>query len=302
MYTALITGISGFIGQSLEEYLLSKGVAVFGFDLYGAQKKHVFHGGITDRKSLLRALEKSQPDVIFHLAGILKSAQMEDFYNVHVIGTAVLLDAVIEMGLRPHVLIASSSAVYGVGVGKKPITESFTPRPLTHYAVSKLAQETVALRYCAAYDLPVTCVRTFNLLGPGLSPNMAPSAFAKQIAQAEMKHKPKTIHTGDLSAQRDYVDVRDAVHAYDLIARDGIPGQIYNVCSEQAISVEACLQILMKQAMVKVEQVFDPGREQKHDVPIQVGSAKKIQHDLGWQAKIPVEQSLIDLLNDWRKK
>jgi GDP-4-dehydro-6-deoxy-D-mannose reductase len=302
MISALITGISGFIGCSLHRYLLSRQIRVYGYDVYPAGHAGVFQGNISDRGSLLSALRQSKPNIVFHLAGILKSADITRYYNVHVAGTAVLLDAVLEAGLRPHVMIASSSAVYGAAIGKRPITESFTPHPVTHYAASKLAQEIVALRYHASCGLPVTCIRTFNLLGPGLSPDMAPSAFAKQIAQAELKHKPNTIYTGDLSARRDYVDVRDAVRAYYLIARHGRPGQIYNVCSERAISVEECLRILMGRAKVQVEVAYDPLLEQKHDVPIQVGSAKKIRRELGWRAKTPIRQSLSDLLQDWRDK
>lgn len=302
MTTALITGASGFIGQLLRQHLRSKNILTFGLDVHGADGERIFSGNITDRKCVIRVLEKAQPDIVFHLAGILKAPEMAAFYNVHVLGTATLFDAILEIGLKPRILIASSSAVYGKGVGVKPIAESFIPRPLTHYAVSKLAQEQVALRYWHAYQLPVMVARTFNLLGPGLSTHMAPSAFAKQIAQAEMKHKPRVIHTGDLSARRDYLDARDAVRAYDMIARQGTPSQIYNVCSGSAISMEECLQTLMTHAKVKVERIFDPQRSQTHDVPVQVGSATKIERELGWQARIPVERSLLDLLKYWRKK
>ncbi len=302
MKRVFITGFSGFIGQSLRKYLTSKGALVFGFDRRANEEERVFGGDLTDPQSLLRALEKAQPDIIFHLAGILKAPEMATFYNVHVLGTATLFDAILEIGLKPRILIASSGAVYGKGAGAKPIAETFSPRPLTHYAVSKLAQEQVALRYRHAYQLPVMIARTFNLLGAGLSPQLAPSAFAKQIAQAEIKHKPKVIHTGDLSALRDYVDVRDAVRAYDMIARRGTPGQIYNVCSGKAVSMEECLRILSSRARVEIERVFDPQRRQNHDVPIQVGDPQKMERELGWRAQIPIERSLLDLLNDWRKK
>lgn len=302
MTTAFITGASGFLGRLLRQYLESKNVLTFGFDRHGAEEERVFAGDITHRRSVTRALEKSQPDLVFHLAGILKSPEMEAFYNVHVLGTATLFDAILETGLKPRVVVASSSAVYGAGIGGKPISESFAPRPATHYAASKLAQEMVAFRYYHSSGLAVTCARSFNLLGPGLSTHMAPSAFARQIALAERKHTPKIIRTGDLSARRDYVDARDAVRAYDMIARRGTPGQIYNVCSGAAISMEECLRILTSRAKVKVERAFDPERAQQHDVPIQVGSAKKIERELGWRARIPIERSLLDLLNDWREK
>jgi GDP-4-dehydro-6-deoxy-D-mannose reductase len=236
------------------------------------------------------------------LAGILKSQKPDNLYSVNVLRTMALFEEIMVSGLRPRVVVASSSAVYGAGMGAKPITELFQPQPVTHYAASKLAQEMVALRYFTAFGLPVICVRTFNLLGPGLSSDMAPSAFAKQIAQAEKIGKPAKIFTGDLSAQRDYVDVRDAVRAYALIAEHGKAGQIYNVCSGRAISMAEILQILLDQSKVPIEAVLDPIRKQKHDVPVQTGSAKKIQQLTGWKPEIGIKQSLIDLLNDWREK
>jgi len=302
MQRVLITGISGFVGSCLRTALLPS-AEVTGFDAANRFRDgSVFIGEITDGAALLDVLRRVQPDVIFHLAGILKSAQSADFYSVHALGTAALLDAVIESGLRPRVVVASSSAVYGAGVGAKPISESFKPRPLTHYAASKIAQETIALRYFEAFNLPVICARTFNLLGPGLSPGMAPSAFAKQIAQAEKIGKPAQIAVGDLSARRDYVDVRDAVRAYALLSESGKAGQVYNVCSGQATPTAEILQILLDQAKVPIEAVLDSARVQKQDVPVQIGSAKKIRQLTGWKPEIGIKQSLTDLLNDWREK
>jgi GDP-4-dehydro-6-deoxy-D-mannose reductase len=301
---AFVTGASGFVGSYLMDHLLLSGWDVAGHDQRAPSRSNIafYEGDILRGDGLVRALRDFQPEAIFHLAGLLKSEKPVTFYNVHVLGTVTLFESIAETGLHPRVVVASSSAVYGAGFGKRPITESFRPRPATHYAVSKLAQEMVAMRYFRSIGLPVMCVRTFNLLGPGLSPDMAPSAFARQIARAERIGKPATISTGDLSAQRDYVDVRDAVRAYSLIAERGSPGAIYNVCSGRAISIRAGLRILLDQAEVPIEAVLDPARVQKNDIPIQIGSAKKLHESTGWKAKISVMQSLIDLLNDWREK
>lgn len=302
MSRCLITGASGFVGLFLSETLRSPQMEVYGFDLkHQQQVKQAFTGEITNRADVLSVLRQAQPDTIFHLAGILKSQNAEDLYNVNVLGTVALFEAIMESGLRPRVIVAGSSAVYGTG-GDTPISEASPVHPITHYAASKLSQEIVALRYHKAFDLPVICVRTFNLLGPGLSPDMAPSAFAMQIAQAEKTGGPAKIFTGDLSAQRDYVDVRDAVRAYTLIAEHGEAGQIYNVCSGQAISMSEILQILLDQAQVQMEAVLDPDRVQKQDVPVQIGSAMKIQQLTGWKAEINITKSLADLLNGWREK
>ena len=299
---AFITGISGFVGHHLARQLSEKGWKVAGYSLRPPQLECEFYSGnLSDGPTLKKALEDFAPDALFHLAGVLKSVSYEDFYNIHVSGTISLLDAVIATRLSPRVIVASSSAVYGPGSGRKPITEGFALKPQTHYALSKAAEEMVALRYSQVYALPVICVRTFNLLGPGLSSEMACSSFARQIAFAEKKGEPAVISTGDLSAQRDFVDVRDAVYAYALIAERGEPGEVYNVCSGRAIAISECLDILLKQARVPVEAVLDSARVQKNDVPVQIGSARKLNEIGGWKPRISSKQSLIDLLNYWRE-
>ncbi|GAB4503729.1 MAG: hypothetical protein Fur0043_07210 [Anaerolineales bacterium] len=232
----------------------------------------------------------------------MKSDDLGSYYRTHVFGTIALLEALLKTGLRPRVVIFSSSAVYGSGRGRRPITEAFRPRPITHYAVSKLAQEFAAFRYHTAFGLPVLCVRTFNLLGPGLSPVMACSDFARQIAQAEKRGRPATISTGNLDARRDFVDVRDAVRAYALLAEKGRPGQVYNVASGRAVSIRECLDLLREQTRVPIETVVDPARVQQNDIPVQVGSAERLRRLTGWKPEISVEQSLVDLLEDWRQK
>lgn len=299
---ALITGISGFVGTHLASRLLEKGWQVAGYDLHPPSVKCDFYSGdLSDKAALKNVLEKSKPDLVFHLAGILKSDIYEELYKVHVFGTISLLDAIVNSGLSPTVVIASSSAVYGSG-GRKPITERTELKPQTHYALSKAAQEMVAMRYFQVHGLNTICVRTFNLLGPGLSVEMACSAFAKQIALAEKPGKPSIISTGSLDAKRDFVDVRDAVRAYELIARKGKTGEVYNVCSGSAVSIGECLSILLKQAEVPIETVLDPAKVQRNDVPIQIGSAKKLRDAAKWSPRIGLKKSLEDLLNDWRER
>ncbi len=301
MTKGFITGISGFVGGHLTQELERLGWEISGLDVHApATMKTFYQADIGDRDVLRKALRERKPEVIFHLAGAVKSTNPEEFYRTYVLGTVVLLNAVLESGSRPVVLIAGSSAVYGPGYGQKPITEQYKPRPMTHYAASKLAQESVALRYYNADHLPVVCVRTFNLLGPGLSPELACSAFAKQIAEAELSGQPSTVLTGDLSAQRDFVDVRDAVRAYVHLVEKAQSGQVYNVASGRAVSIRECLDFLRKQSKVPIDTRLDPARVQKNDVPIQIGSIGRIAAQTGWKPEISIERSLLDLLNDWR--
>lgn len=300
MKRALITGISGFVGRHLREELLREGWDVFGFDIR-AEDDNVFIGDLSDRALLSQVMLDCQPDAVFHLAGIIKSTDPQAYYTSNLFGTLNLLDALMQMEKRPKVVLASSSAVYGLTKSARPITERSPLRPVTEYAVSKIAQETAALRYHYAFGLDVVIVRMFNLLGPGQSPDLACSAFARQIALAEISEQNEII-TGNLDAKRDFVDVRDAARAFALLAEKGEAGQTYNVCSGSVVSIQQCLSEMMLKSKKQLSTRADPARVQKNDVPVQVGSFQKLHKVAGWNPRIPLYESLADLLNDWRER
>lgn len=300
MKRALITGISGFVGRLLREELLREGWDVFGFDIRAAGE-NVFVGDLSDRALLSQVMLDCKPDVVFHLAGIIKSQDPQTYYTSNLFGTLNLLDAVLQMEKRPKVVLASSSAVYGLTKSARPITELSPLRPVTEYAVSKVAQETAALRYHYAFGLDVVIVRMFNLLGPGQSPDLACSAFARQVALAEVTEQSEIV-TGNLDAKRDFVDVRDAVRAFTLLAEKGDVGQAYNVCSGNAVAIQECLQEMMSQSQKQLSARVDVARIQKNDVPVQVGSFQKLHKAAGWNPRISLKESLADLLNDWRER
>ena len=149
--------------------------------------------------------------------------------------------------------------------------------------------------------MDVVIVRMFNLLGPGQSPDLACSAFARQIALAEISEQNEIV-TGNLDAKRDFVDVRDAARAFALLAEKGEAGQTYNVCSGNAVAIQKCLSEMMLRSKKQVSARVDPARVQKNDVPVQVGSFQKVQKAAGWNPRIPLHESLADLLNDWRER
>lgn len=300
MKRALITGISGFVGRHLREELIREDWDVFGFDIRAAGE-NVFIGDLSDRVLLSQVMLDCQPDAVFHLAGIIKSTDPQAYYTSNLFGTLNLLDGVMQMKKRPKVVLASSSAVYGLTKSARPITERSPLRPVTEYAVSKIAQETATLRYHYTFGLDVVIVRMFNLLGPGQSPDLACSAFARQIALAELSEQNEII-TGNLDAKRDFVDVRDAVRAFALLAEKGEAGEIYNVCSGRAVAIQGCLQEMMSQSQKQLSAKVDAARVQKNDVPVQVGSFQKLHKVTGWNPRISLKQSLSDLLNDWRER
>ncbi len=309
MTRILITGATGFVGSHLVDCLVQNEYELFGVNrtipqLAPGSKPNLtwYSCDICDQKTLEQIIDLVNPDVIFHLAGVLKSSDAQAFYRVNVQGTVALLEAVIALGLAPKILVANSSAVYGLGTSTKPILEQFDLEPLTHYAVSKAAQEMVTRRYFLTYGLPIICVRTFNLIGPGQSAEFACSAFARQIALAELKQEPVTIATGNLTAFRDFVDVRDAVQAYVLLFKLGQAGQVYNVCCEKAVSIQHCLEILLEMTRIPFTTIVDPTLVQSNDVSYQLGSAAKLYNLTGWKPNITLQQSLAGLLDYWRKK
>jgi GDP-4-dehydro-6-deoxy-D-mannose reductase len=298
----LITGVNGFVGTHLARHLHALGADVFGFDLRSrGADPNFFQGELTDHNALAQALQAARPDIIFHLAGVIKSPHAHVLYQANLLATVALLDTVMESQYRPKIIMAGSSAVYGQKAGAKPMSERMRLHPVTHYAVSKAAQEVAALRYHESFRLPVIVLRMFNLLGPGQPPDLACSAFARQIALAEISGESEIV-TGNLEARRDFLDVRDAVRAFGLAAQKGKPGQIYNVCSGRAVMIRKCLAEMVALSSRSLTIRLDADRFQKNDVPVQVGTAHKLKTAVGWHPQIPLKQSLIDLLNDWRQR
>lgn len=304
----LITGMTGGIGKHLAEYLLWHGIQV-----HSLQRKwpdnsapsiidtqHIHIGNILDSQSLIAVLNKVRPTHIYHLAGCIDRDVIEGGlnYETNVTGTVKLLNAIRTVGLTPKVLITSSSAVYG-GSSHLPIREDAEFRPLTHYAVSKVSQEMVALQYHLTYGLPIVRVRTFNVIGPNLAPSLLCSALAQQIALAE-KMGETAIQIGNLRPQRDYTDVRDVIQAYHLLMESGQPGEAYNVCSMITHSVKECLDVLVSKSKVPISVKIDKARYRDSEIEIQVGDATKTSRLTGWKPTISFEQSLGDLLNSWR--
>ena len=305
-HVALVTGATGFCGGNLVTQLLASGYDVVGFDRESRPRADLtaYVGDITDNARLRAILGKVQPDVIFHLAALTNPRlEYQELHRVNALGTLSLLDAVHQVCPKVLVLITSSSAVYGlVEQADLPIRETQPFRPLNAYAVSKIAQEMVAYTYYARYGLNVIRTRAFNLVGPGQPPSLVCSAFAKQIAEIEAGQAEPVLRVGNLTPQRDFVDVRDGARAYRLIAQHGQPGEVYNVCSEQPVSIQTCLDELLRLTRIPIRVEQDPDRMRPSDIPVSVGDGSLLRRQTGWCPAIPLEQSLADLLDDWRRR
>jgi GDP-4-dehydro-6-deoxy-D-mannose reductase len=216
-------------------------------------------------------------------------------------GETNLFEAVRALGLDPVIQLACSSEQYGLVLPDEvPIKETNPLRPLSPYAVSKVAQDLLGYQYWMSWK--VDCVRTrgFNHEGPRRGPVFVASDFAKQIADIERGLKPPVIHVGNLEARRDFTDVRDMVKAYWLALEKGEPGEVYNLCSGKAYAIREVLDLLLGMTKCKIEVRQDPKRLRPSDVQVLLGDGSKFQRATGWAPRIPFERTLADTLDHWR--
>jgi GDP-4-dehydro-6-deoxy-D-mannose reductase len=175
-------------------------------------------------------------------------------------------------------------------------------RPSNPYAVSKVSQDFLGLQYHLAYGVSVVRVRPFNHTGPGQAPRFVVPAFASQIARIEAGLQEPVMKVGNLAASRDFTDVRDIVRAYHLAVTQAEPGEVYNLASGRAQSVQSLLETLLSYSQVEIRVERDPSRYRPVDVPVAYGSAGKFRQQTGWEPQIPFEQTLRDVLDHWRRE
>jgi len=313
--TVLVTGIAGFVGSHFAELALRQGARVVGSRLPGSGTDaiaHIAHDlqlvdvDLREAVAVRRLVERARPDWIIHLAaqsfvGTSWEAPAETLSN-NVLSQLNLLEAVREAGVRPRVLVIGSSDEYGdVEDGERGIDEDAPLRPLSPYAVSKVAQDLMGYQYWRSYGLPVVRARAFNHEGPRRGEAFVTSSFARQIAEIEAGLKDPVIRVGNLKARRDFSDVRDIVRGYWLLLQHGRPGDVYNLCSGRAWSIQAILDFLLAEARAgEIEVREDASLMRPSDVPTLVGDPRKILRAVGWRAEIPFEQTLRDMLAYWR--
>ncbi len=313
----LITGITGFVGSHLAEYALGRGVDVFGSMRWRSKTEHI--EGLRDRVTLIESdlrdllsvrtvLEQSRPDFIIHLAAqsfVAASWQTPvETFHTNVVSQLNLFEVMRQLGSSARFLVIGSSEEYGlVEPQELPIRETNPLRPLSPYAVSKVAQDLMGWQYFRSYGMHIVRARAFNHSGPRRGETFATSNFAKQIAEMEAGLREPVVHVGDLKPTRDFSDVRDIVHGYWLLLERGTPGEVYNLCSGVDWSIERVLNFLIGQSTLPhIEIRQDPARLRPSDVQVLRGSRQKIESALGWRTTIPLEQTLTDLLDYWRRR
>jgi len=310
---ALITGISGFVGSYLAEYLLDSGEWEVAGTVYGpydniadqCDRLELYPAELSRLDVVTFILERAQPDAIFHLAAQpLVSASRRDPWGT--IETNVrmqlnILEGVARVNPVCRVLAVGSSEQYGLVTERDlPISEDTPFRPLSPYAVSKVGQDLLALQYYLTHGLHVVRVRPFNHIGPRQRLGFVAPDFASQIAAIERGLREPVMEVGNLEAERDFSDVRDVVRAYATLITSGTAGQVYNIGSGESHAVQEILDILLSMSQVSVAVRQDPARMRPSEVPRIVCDCTRIREEIGWQTTISFKDSLRDVLDYWR--
>jgi GDP-4-dehydro-6-deoxy-D-mannose reductase len=313
----LITGITGFVGSHMAEYALARGAEVFGSTRWRSRTENIEHlrskirlieCDLRDLASVRGLLETVEPTHVIHLAAqsfVGASWQTPaETLSTNILSQVNLLEGIRRLTIAPRVLVVGSSEEYGlVEPGELPIRETNPLRPLSPYAVSKVAQDMMGYQYFKSYGLPIVRTRAFNHEGPRRGEVFVTSNFAKQIAEIEAGLREPLILVGDLKPRRDFSDVRDIVHGYWLLLERGEPGEVYNLCSGRSWAIQQVLDILVDQSRVKgIAVETDPARLRPSDVMVLEGDPSKMRKATGWQVEIPFERTLKDLLAYWRQR
>ena len=313
----LITGITGFVGSHLAEYALDKeGVEVFGSVRWRSRMDNVEE--IEDRVRLLdcdlrdhvavrQTLDEVRPDYIFHLAAqsfvpTSWKAPAETL-TTNILSELNLLESIRELKLDTRIQVAGSSEEYGmVYEHEAPIKEDNPLRPLSPYAVSKVAQDYLAYQYTQSYDIFTVRTRAFNHTGPRRGQVFVTSNFSRQVALIEKGKKEPVIEVGNLEARRDFSDVRDIVRGYWLSLEKGEKGEVYNIGSGKAITIQELLDLILSMSDVKIEVRQMPERMRPSDVELLLCDYGKFNAATGWKPEIPFEKTVKDLLDYWRER
>jgi GDP-4-dehydro-6-deoxy-D-mannose reductase len=312
----LITGVNGFVGR----HVVAAWAAAAGVELFGLSgvpledcaflrpyPLRLAYIDLRDPQAVAEVLADFRPDWILHLAA--QASVQESFRDPwatlenNIKSQVNLLEGLRKLDLMARVLVVSSAEVYGqVEPAENPIREEQPFRPANPYSVSKVAQDLLGYQYFVAYGLPIIRVRAFNHVGPGQSLYFALPSFAQQIAEIEATAPSGVIRVGNLSAERDFTDVRDVVRAYRLLLERGQAGGAYNVCSGNGYTIGDLLERMCRLSAAELRIEVDPQHLRPVDTPRLVGDGRKIRQDTGWQPQIDIQTSLHDILEDARQK
>lgn len=312
---ALITGVSGFAGSHLADFLFQQGVQeVWGVANTGLGAAAHLEGrmpyrslDLTDPQAVTRLLDECRPTRIYHLAAqAFVPVSWEHPWatlETNIRSQLNLLQALVDLKLDTRILCVSSNEIYGKTRAEDlPLDEQTPLCPDSPYGVSKIAQDMLGGQYHLSYDVYAVRARPFNHIGPRQNERFVAPAFAKQIAEIEKGLAPPMLSVGNLDAQRDFTDVRDIVRAYYLLLEQGAPGEAYNIGRGEPHSVRELLEGLLSFSSFDIAVQTDAARLRPSDVPVSYADISKIRTATGWEPRIPFLDTLRDVLDDWRTR
>ncbi len=307
---ALIIGGSGFVGYYLAAHLVKERdwetiVTKLPSEKAELDACTIRDLDILDAQAVKVLLKQLQPDVIFHLAAQSSVAvswqnpQLTADINIH--GSLNVLEAAREMAHQPRILLIGSSEEYGTLPAEVSLVTEQTPvHPGNPYAVTKAAQNLFGSVYAKAYGMQIVMVRAFNHVGPRQRPGFVVADFCKQAAEIAMKKREPLMRVGNLSAARDFTDVRDVVRAYSMLAESGKAGETYNVGSGKAIVIQELLEEIIRQCGAEIRVETDSAKLRPVEIPVIEADVTKLKRDTGWQPEIPLRQTIADTLAYWK--
>lgn len=311
----LITGCSGFVGRHFLDYLEDHKIKcqVLGLDLDPMKPHREFKlvelttdcVDLLNQSDLERIIYDFQPDYILHLASLSsvafswKNPTLSFKNNVNIFLN--LLEVVRKYKLKTRILSIGSSEEYGnVDPSETPLTENSPVRPLSPYAVARVAQEMLSKLYADSFGLDIVMTRSFNHIGPRQKDIFVVPSFIRRITEAKLEGKTDlTLTTGDLTIIRDFSDVRDVVKAYYLLLKKGKNGEIYNICSGTPTQLSEIIEKTSNLLDIKVSTIVSPDLVRPNDNPLILGSNAKLKEDTGWNPSYTLTDSIHDIINYW---
>jgi GDP-4-dehydro-6-deoxy-D-mannose reductase len=315
MKKALITGITGFAGSYLAHELLNNGYDVCGSFLNensisllpDREKFRLYKLDLLDETKTNELIDKEKPDYLFHLAGLTSPrksiANPKEVIINNTVAQINLFEAIKKLNLKNiKILIVSSAEVYGlVNKTDLPMSENTPLNPTNPYAVSKLTQDYLGLQYFLSDKLNIVRVRPFNHIGPRQAPDFVVPTFAKRIVEIE-RGNSNVMKVGILSSKRDFTDVVDMVKAYKLALEKGVSGEVYNLGFGKSYSIKEILDIMIGLSKVEIKVEEDPALVKQSDDPELLCDYTKFKNLTGWSPQIPIEKTLENTLDYWRKQ
>ncbi len=299
----LITGINGFVGRNFLQVLLEKSpnAEVYGIDRSFNTAEHFtpVECDLAERQKVKCVLSEISPDYIFHFAGTAYANDWETLFSANVKSTLNLLESARVITFNTRIIIIGSAAEYGIAE-KMPVDEMAAPNPTSPYGASMSCRTNIALAFRnMGFDIIIG--RVFNTTGGGVTGRTPAGSFAKQVAGIEKGLLEPAVHTGNLSPQRDFIDIEDVSSAFYLLALKSKKGGIYNICSGKPHSIESLLKIYAELSNRKFSIITDPALVRPDDIAIIYGNNRKIQAETGWRPKIEFHESLKRTLDHYRK-